>query len=123
MAEGSPKPSNEEYAMCLRGLRQQAEAHGVDVNDENIHRFILHEAEVKSQETATIRWLYRLIHPTDLETPKGETTAQTVRNLQRIMAADAVTIWEQDKQLTQAHVTIASLQKRLLKRKPKLTNN
>ena len=123
MANGAPEPSNDEYSMCLKGLRQQAEAHAVDVNDENIHRFILHQAEVAAQDVATIRWLFNILNPTDLETPKGQTTAQTVSSLQRIMAADAVTIWEQDRQLTQAHVTIASLQKRLLKRKSKLTDN
>ncbi len=119
MAEGAPKPSNDEYSSALTGLRQQAEAHGLDPNDEKVHNFILHEAEVKAQDTATVRWLYNILDPAKdhAYNSKGTTIPQTIENLQRIMACDAVTIWELDKQLTQANCTIQSLQRRLLKRK------
>lgn len=123
MADGAPEPSNSEYSMALTGIRLQAESAGLDPNDPQVHAFILHQAEVSAQDAATIRWLYNILNPCDLETPKGETTPQTVENLQRIMAANAVMLWETDKQLTQANCTIEKLQRRLLKRRPKLTKS
>jgi hypothetical protein len=62
VSDGSPKPSNDEYSGALTSLRQQAKALGLDLTDEKLHQFILHEAEVKAQDTATIRWLYNIIH-------------------------------------------------------------
>lgn len=116
MADTAPKASNDEYAMCFRGIRLQTEAHGLDPNDDKQHKLILHRAEIAAQDTATIRWLYNLINP-----PKDHDyynmVPQTVENLQKIMACDAVKMWELDKQLTQANHTIQKLQKRLSRRK------
>ena len=57
-----PPPHPHEYSAALTGLRTQARAHGLDLNDLATHTFILHQAEVIAQRAAEIRWLRNIIH-------------------------------------------------------------
>ena len=50
-------------------------------------------------------------------TPRGEQMDMTVEQCQKIMARDAITIWEQDQELRQLRRDVANLRRKLLKRK------
>lgn len=47
--------SNDEFRSALSGLRLQADLHGLDVHDWNVHMFLLHWAEVNAQAAADMR--------------------------------------------------------------------
>ena len=48
--------------------------------------------------------------------PKGETITQSIKVLQEIMEADAITIYRQDKKIRALELKVESLQRRLMKR-------
>ena len=60
-----PEAHNDEFANALTGLRIQAEAHGVDITDDNVRAFIVHTAEVQARSMAEVRWLRTLLGRAD----------------------------------------------------------
>jgi hypothetical protein len=56
-----PAPSNDEFQIALTGLRNAARSHRVDVNQLEVHEFILQAAEFQAQQAAEIRWLHNII--------------------------------------------------------------
>lgn len=56
-----PAPSNDEYQIALTGTRNAARLHNIDVNQENVHWFILQISEFQAQQAAEIRWLHNLM--------------------------------------------------------------
>ena len=57
-----PTASDDEFRSALSGLRIQAEAHGLDINDQNVHAFILHQSEVNASQAAQLRTARNMLH-------------------------------------------------------------
>jgi len=62
MAIAEFKATETDFNTSLMGLRSQAKSHGLDVNDENVRAFLMHQAEVNAQTNAHIRWLYAIVN-------------------------------------------------------------
>lgn len=57
-----PEPTEDQRKTALFGVRLQAEAHGLDVEDEKVKAFIEHTAEVQSWMASESTWLNNIIH-------------------------------------------------------------
>lgn len=57
-----PPPHPDELAAAKFGINLQAEAHGVDIVDENFVAFTEHHSRVVAQLNAEIRWLRKMVH-------------------------------------------------------------
>lgn len=66
------EPSSDEYNTALNGLTMQAKHFGLDITNPNLHKFILHEANVISSLFAETRFLNNLL---DKETLNVNTRA------------------------------------------------
>ena len=53
----------EDVEIALRGILLQAEAHGLDVNDERVRAFCGHQARVKAAAEAMQRSLFEFAYP------------------------------------------------------------
>ena len=62
MAIAEFKATETDFSTSLMALRSQAKALGLDVNDENVRAFLIHQSEVNAQTNAHIRWLYTIVN-------------------------------------------------------------
>ena len=65
MAENTWKASEDQLKVALSGLNIQAEAHGLDLGDENVQNFINHVAAIMADNDAHNMFLYGIIHKND----------------------------------------------------------
>ena len=62
MATNEFEASEDEMAIALSGATIQAEAHGLDMKDENVQKYVKHMAMLMAHEHAHTRYLYNLLN-------------------------------------------------------------
>lgn len=56
------KATDQDFKTAFNGFRAQAEAHGLDVTEENMRQFLVHISEVDAQTHAELRKCYSVNH-------------------------------------------------------------
>ncbi len=62
MADQQYEVSEDEMAIALSGATIQAEAHGLDMKDEKVQKYVKHMAGLMANEHAHVRYLYNLLN-------------------------------------------------------------
>jgi len=62
MAATIPESNGTDFNICFRGLLFSCCEFNIDMKGENVRDFICHEAEIKAQLMAEIRWLRNMVH-------------------------------------------------------------
>jgi hypothetical protein len=63
MGRESVTATKEQIEQSVSGFMMQAHAHGLDIENNDLQRFIRHVANVEAQDKATILHLYSNFHP------------------------------------------------------------
>jgi hypothetical protein len=63
--------TDSERSVARTGLTIQAEAHGLDMSDEKIQKFLEHLVEVHAQNAALVRVLSNIVHRLPVEKNNG----------------------------------------------------